>query len=81
MDPFKNGSCNPSKTLSQDNIYRKYMKGGANKYSVKVMSTILWDRRFVKTKLSTVNIIIIVDCFNYPLLSLMVYMYRFSRGP
>ena len=36
MDPFKNLSCNPSKTLSNENIYRNYMKGAANKYSVKV---------------------------------------------
>ncbi len=36
VDPFNNHSCNPSTTLSTENIYRNYMNGVINKYSVKV---------------------------------------------
>mgnify|MGYP002803827811 FL=1 len=35
VDPFNNGSCHSLTTLSTDNIYRNFMNGAANRYSVK----------------------------------------------
>lgn len=67
VDPFNNGSCNPSKTLSKENIYRNYLSSAANLYSVKVVKIVFSVRRFMKTRLNQLALLFIVYSFNYQL--------------
>ncbi|CAB3990402.1 degenerin deg-1-like, partial [Paramuricea clavata] len=53
VDPFKNGSCHASLTLSTRNIYRNYLNGAANKYTVKAcLESCLARAQFSKCKCS-----------------------------